>query len=50
MRRIYEKDFHPMTDIELQIFRAVWDTLDIATDKGSESVRRMIRIMTSTRN
>ena len=34
VRRIYEKDFHPMTDIELQIFRAVWDTLDIATDKG----------------
>lgn len=34
MRRIYEKDFHPMTDIELQMFRAVWDTLDIATDKG----------------
>lgn len=23
-----------MTDIELQMFRAVWDTLDIATDKG----------------
>ena len=34
VRRIYEKDFHPMTDIELQMFRAVWDTLDIATDKG----------------
>lgn len=34
VRRIYEKDFHPMTDIELQMFRAVWDTLNIATDKG----------------
>ena len=34
VRRIYEKDFHPMTDIEFQMFRAVWDTLDIATDKG----------------
>lgn len=34
LRRIYEKDFHPLTDIELRMFRAVWDTLDIATDKG----------------
>lgn len=34
VRRIYEKDFHHMTDIELQMFRAVWDTLDIATAKG----------------
>lgn len=34
VRRIYEKDFHPMTDIELQMFRTVWETLDIAADKG----------------
>ena len=34
LRRIYEKEFHPLTDIEIQMFRAVWDTLDIATDKG----------------
>ena len=34
VRRVYEKDFHPMTDIEFQMFRAVWDTLDIATEKG----------------
>lgn len=34
IKHIYEKDFHPMTDIELDMFLAVWNKLDIATDKG----------------
>lgn len=34
MHRVYSKEFHFMTDIELGMFRAVWDTLDIAVDKG----------------
>lgn len=31
---IYEKDFHPMDDIEAKMFNAVWDKLNIATQKG----------------
>lgn len=34
LKRIYEKDFHPMTDIEENLFEAVWKTMNIATDKG----------------
>lgn len=34
IKRIYEKDFHPMTDMELDMFLAVWNKLDIATSKG----------------
>ena len=34
LKRIYEKDFHPMTDVELEMFEAAWKTLNIATDKG----------------
>lgn len=31
---IYSKDFHPMTDIERNLFNAVWETMNDATDEG----------------
>lgn len=34
LKNIYSKKFHPMTDIEENMFDAVWKTLDLATDKG----------------
>nr|DAN35547.1 MAG TPA: minor capsid component [Caudoviricetes sp.] len=34
IKRVYSKDFHPMTEIEEGMFNAVWDKLNIATDKG----------------
>ena len=34
LKNIYSKKFHPMTDIEENLFDAVWKTLDLATDKG----------------
>lgn len=34
LKNIYGKKFHPMTDIEENMFDAVWKTLDLATDKG----------------
>ncbi|MDH6357232.1 DUF935 family protein [Parabacteroides sp. PF5-9] len=35
--RIYEKDFNPMTQIETNLFNAVWDTLNVAADIGAGS-------------
>lgn len=32
--RIYEKDFNPVTEVEKNLFNAVWDTLNLATDQG----------------
>lgn len=32
--RIYEKDFNPVTEVEKNLFNAVWDTINIATDRG----------------
>ena len=34
LKRIYEKDFRPMEDIELEMFEVTWKTLNIATEKG----------------
>lgn len=34
LKNIYNKKFHPMTDIEENMFDAVWKTLNLATDKG----------------
>ena len=34
LKRIYGKDFHPMDNSEEGMFNAVWDKLNIATDKG----------------
>ena len=34
LKRIYEKDFHPMTGIEEHLFNAFWDNLNEAADKG----------------
>lgn len=34
LKNIYSKKFHPMTDIEENMFDAVWKTLNMATDKG----------------
>ncbi|CCZ10507.1 DUF935 family protein [uncultured Culturomica sp.] len=36
--RIYEKDFNPMTEIELNLFNAIWDSLNIATEEGFAAV------------
>lgn len=34
LKRIYEKEFHPMTDIEENLFDSVWKTMNVATEKG----------------
>ena len=34
LKNIYSKDFHPMTDIEENLFEATWKTMNNATDKG----------------
>lgn len=34
LKNIYNKDFHPMTDIEENLFNAVWKTMNNAADKG----------------
>lgn len=34
LKNIYSKKFHPMTDIEENMFDATWKTLNLATDKG----------------
>lgn len=34
LKHIYSKDFHPMDEIEEGMFNAVWEKLNIATDKG----------------
>lgn len=34
LKNIYSKKFHPMTDIEENMFDAAWKTLNMATDKG----------------
>lgn len=34
LKRIYSKDFQPMTEIEETMFETVWKTLNIATEKG----------------
>lgn len=48
LKNIYSKDFHPMTDIEENLFEATWKTMNKATDKGLGHGKPMIRIMTST--
>jgi len=34
LKNIYSKEFHPMTDIEENLFEATWKTMNKATDKG----------------
>lgn len=34
LKNIYSKDFHPMTDIEENLFDSVWTTMNSATKKG----------------
>lgn len=34
LKRIYEKDFNPMTEIEENLFNATWETMNKAIDKG----------------
>lgn len=34
LKRIYEKDFNPMTEIEENLFNATWETMNKAVDKG----------------
>jgi len=34
LKNIYDKDFHPMTDIEENLFNATWETMSKAADKG----------------
>lgn len=34
LKNIYSKEFHPMTDIEENLFEAAWKTMNKATDKG----------------
>ena len=34
LANIYSKDFHPMTDIERNLFNAVWETMNDAMDEG----------------
>ena len=38
LANIYSKDFHPMTDIERNLFNAVWETMNDATDEGFSQV------------
>lgn len=33
-KRIYEREFNPMTEIEQNLFNEIWSTLNLATDKG----------------
>lgn len=34
LKNIYSKDFHPVTDIEENLFNSVWQSMNEATDKG----------------
>lgn len=34
IKRIYERKFNPMTEIDTGLFNAVWNTLNIATNEG----------------
>lgn len=34
LKNIYSKDFHPMTEIEENLFEEIWKTFNKATDKG----------------
>lgn len=34
LKNIYSKNFHPMTEIEENLFEATWKTMNTATDKG----------------
>ena len=34
LKNIYSKDFHPLTEIEENLFEATWETMNNATDKG----------------
>ena len=43
LKNIYGKEFHPMTDIEENLFEATWKTT-----RGLGHGKPMIRIMTST--
>lgn len=36
---IYSKDFHPVTDIEINLFNEVWSQMNKATKRGSKSPR-----------
>jgi hypothetical protein len=38
LKRIYAKDFHPMTKLEENLFNEFWDKLNLATDKGLGNV------------
>lgn len=37
LKRIYEKDYNPMTEIDEKLFNSVWKTLNKATDEGFAS-------------
>ena len=45
LKNIYSKDFHPMTDIEENLFEATWKK---PPTRGLGHGKPMIRIMTST--
>lgn len=34
LMRIYDKNFRPMTDIERNLFNAIWETMNAAVDEG----------------
>ena len=34
LKNIYSKSFHPMTDIEENLFNETWKAMNEATDKG----------------
>lgn len=34
LMRIYDKSFHPMTDIERNLFNIIWETMNAAVDEG----------------
>ena len=34
LKNIYSKDFHPLTEIEENLFEATWKTINEAADKG----------------
>ena len=34
LMRIYDKSFHPMTDIERNLFNAIWESMNAAVDEG----------------
>lgn len=48
LKNIYSKDFHPLTEIEENLFEATWKTINEAADKGLGHESPTIRIMTST--